>query len=315
MNLHKRLNLLQRYLSGKTNEQQHQIVDEWYHATDDSKPIGLWSQQGKRNAVKGSIQLQILDRINQPKVVSIRSRIAAAACIIVLITSALWFYMLNHHKQPTVYYTVTAPFGDIKQIQLPDKSRVWLKSGTTLQYSSLYGKESRHLELIEGEAFFEVRHDITHPFIVKAGQLETKVLGTAFNIQAYSKRPSIQVWVQQGRVQVSDSGQVLTELSKGKRFHWDRKDGHSFIDSLEWKQVQAWQQGVLLLESTTFTELVFELKEIYGVTLVTNNADIRRQHYDAKFFIHKTSVNDIMATLAAVHGMQYKIQGKTITLY
>jgi ferric-dicitrate binding protein FerR (iron transport regulator) len=77
----------------------------------------------------------------------------------------------------------------------------------------------------------------------------------------------------------------------------------------------AWQQGVLLLESTTFTELVFELKEIYGVTLVTNNADIRRQRYDAKFFIHKTSINDIMATLAALHGIQYKIQGKTITLY
>lgn len=315
MKLRKRLNLLQRYLSGKTNEQQHQVIDEWYHAVDDSKPIGLWNQQGRKSAVKGSIQLQILDRINKPKVVAIRSRTAAAACILVLVASALWLYMINHNKQPAIYYTVSAPFGDIKQIQLPDNSRVWLKSGTTLKYSSLYGMKARYLELIEGEAFFEVQHDITRPFIVKAGQLETKVLGTAFNIKAYSDGPSIQVWVQQGRVQVSDSIQVLTELSRGKRFQWDRKDGHSHIDSLDWKQVQAWQQGVLLLESTTFNELAFELREVYGVTLVTNNAGIRRLHYDAKFFIHKTSVNDIIATLAEVHDIRYKIQGKTITLY
>lgn len=318
MKLHNRLKLLRHYLLGKTNKDQRRLVDDWYHSVDDTKPIGLWEEEGKRNAVKGEIQLQIWEQINNNttgwKVIPLRVRLTTAACIAVLLISASWLLLVNRHRESITYFTVTAPLGEIKQIRLPDSTQVWLKSGTTLQYSSQYGKQARRLELA-GEAFFEVQKDGSKPFIVKTGSLETRVLGTAFNIQAYRDRPSIQVWVQHGRVQVSDSIQVLTELSKGKRFQWDRADGHSHIDSLNWKQALAWQQGILLLESAAFSELAFELKEIYGVALVTSNAEIHGQHYDAKFFIHKTSVNDIIATIAAVHGIRYRIHGKTITLY
>jgi transmembrane sensor len=318
MKLHNRLKLLRHYLSGKTNEAQRKLIDDWYHSVDDTTPIGLWEEEGTRNAIKGRVQLQILARINNNaagrKVIPLRTRLAAAACIAVLLISASWLFLANRHRETITYFTVTAPFGEIKQISLPDSTRVWLKSGTTLQYSSQYGKQTRHLQLV-GEAFFAVQKDGSKPFIVKTGKLETKVLGTAFNIQAYSNRPSIQVWVEHGRVQVSDSTAVITELSKGKRLQWDRADGHYNIDSLDWKQALAWQKGILLLESATFSELSFELKEIYGVELVTNSSGIRSQHYDAKFFIHKTSVNDIVATLAEVHGIRYRIERKTITLY
>lgn len=319
MKLHNRLKLLRQYLRGKTSEDESKLVDDWYHSVDDTRPIGLWEEEGKKNAVKGGIQLQILEKINRhdagSKVVPMRGRITAAACMASLLIGASWFFLAHRSRQPVTYVTVTAPFNEIKQIVLPDSSKVWLKSGTTLQYSSQYGNQNRLLELLEGEAFFEVQKDHARPFIVKAGKLETKVLGTSFNIQAYCNRPSIQVWVQHGRVQVSDSLQVLTELSKGKRLQWNVNDGQFRIDSLNWKQALAWQQGILLLESATFSELADELQEIYGVALVTNNPDIRSQHYDAKFFIQKTSINDIMTTLAEVHGIRYKINGKTITLY
>lgn len=316
--LHNRLKLLRHYLWGKTNEEQRRLVDDWYHSVDDTKPIGLWQEEGKRNAVKGGIHLQILEQINSNaggwKVVPLRRKLTVAASIAALLISACWLFLANQHREPITYFTVTAPVGEIKLILLPDSTQVWLKSGTTLQYSSQYGKQARRL-VMDGEAFFAVQKDDSRPFIVKTGNLETKVLGTAFNIQAYSGRPSIQVWVEHGRVQVCDSIQVITELSKGKRLQWDRADGHSRIDSLDWKQALAWQKGILLLESATFSELVFELKEIYGVALVTSNANIRSQHYDAKFFIHTTSVNDVIATLAAVHGIRYRIHEKTITLY
>lgn len=318
MKLPNRLKLLRHYLEGKASEEQRRRIDDWYHSVDDTKPIRLWQEDGKRNAVKGSIQLQILERINSENrvgtTVPMRSWITAAACLIGILAGASWYFFANN-KNSVIYFTETAPLGEIRQIQLPDSSCVWLKSGTILQYSSRYGKQDRCLELIEGEAFFDVQKDDSRPFIVKTGNLETKVLGTAFNIKAYHNRPSIQVWVQQGRVQVSDSANVITALSKGKRLEWDRSNGRATIDSLDWKQALAWQKGVLLLESATFSELAAELKEIYNIKLVTYNADIQKLHYDAKFFINKTSVNDIIATLAEVHGIQYKIQGKTITLY
>ncbi|HVI46090.1 MAG TPA: FecR domain-containing protein [Chitinophaga sp.] len=318
MKRHNRLKLLRQYLLGRTNEDQRRLVDDWYHSVDDRKPIELWQEEGKRSSVKGSIQLQILERINNNdigwKVVSMRSRLTAAACIAVLVIGSSWFFLANRFREPNRYFTITAPLGKVKQILLPDSTLVWMKSGTMLQYSSQYGKEARRIELA-GEAFFEVQKDGSRPFIVKTGDLETKVLGTAFNIQAYGDQPSIQVWVQYGRVQVSDSAEVITELSKGKRLQWERTSRHAHIDSLDWKQALVWRKGVLLLESATFSEVAFELKEIYGVALVTSDAEIRGLHYDAKFFIHRTSVNDIIASLAAVHHIRYRIQGKTITLY
>nr|WP_295866357.1 FecR domain-containing protein [uncultured Chitinophaga sp.] len=315
MNLHNRLKLLRHYLWGKTNEAQNRLVDDWYHSVDDTRPIGLWDEEGKRNAIKGGIHLQILEQINRKKVVPMRSRLVAAACMVSLLIGAYWFFLVNHNRHPVTCFTITAPAGEIRQLLLPDSSKVWLKSGTTLQYSSQYGKQYRHLELVTGEAFFEVQKDDARPFVVKAGRLETKVLGTAFNVQAYRNRPSVQVWVQQGRVQVSDNTGVLTELSKEKRLQWNINDGHFRVDSLHWKQVLAWREGILLLDSATFAELADELQEIYGVTLLTSDVNIRDQHYDVKFFIRKTSVNDIIATLAEVHGIRYKIQGKTIILY
>jgi ferric-dicitrate binding protein FerR (iron transport regulator) len=124
----------------------------------------------------------------------------------------------------------------------------------------------------------------------------------------------VQVWVEHGRVQVSDSSRILQELTKDRRLKWNRLDGNFSLDSLAWGQALAWQKGILLLEAASFTELAFQLKELYGVELITSNAAIRHLHYDAKFFI-QTPVENIVATLAEVHGIRYKKQGKIITFY
>lgn len=321
MNLNDRIKLLGQYLRGKTSGHQNRLIDEWYHAVDDSQEIGLWQEQGKKETVRDGIRLSVWEHIlKRPRrrgmLSSMQpvSRWVAAAGIIAVLLTACWLLMPVLRRNSVQYFTVTASLGEIRQVWLPDSSRVWLKSGSTLRYNSTYGKQSRDLELVEGEAFFSVHKDRRHPFIVSTGQLQAKVLGTAFNVQAYANRPAIQIWVEHGRVAVSNRQQVLQELTQGKRLQWDRLDGNVRIDSLAWGQALAWHQGILLLESASFTELAFQLKELYGVELATSDATIRSLHYDAKFFI-QTPVEDIVATLAAVHGIQFKRQGEIITLY
>lgn len=319
MKLYTRIKLLGQYLQGKTSEHQNKLIDEWYHSVNDAQEIGLWQEDGKKEAVRDSIRLSIWEHIHErPRRWSIimhpASRWAVAAVSIIAVLLTGYWLLLPVARKPVQYFSVTVPLGEIRQIQLPDSSRVWLKSGTTLRYNSAYGEETRDLELVEGEAFFSVQKDSARPFIVNTGQLRAKVLGTAFNIQAYGNRPAVQVWVEHGRVEVSDSLRVLQELTKGKRLRWNRRDGNVSMDSLSWGQALAWQKGVLLLESASFTELAFQLKELYDVELTTRSAAIRSLHYDAKFFM-QTPVEDIVATLAEVHGIQFRKQGKTITLY
>lgn len=321
MKLNSRIRLLDRYLKRTATDRQNRLVDKWYHAVDDTQEIDCWQEEGRKEAVRGSLQLALaryMDRHPGRRVAifqrSLPQRLLAAASIAAIILAGYW--LLNHSREqkPEQYFSVTAPFGAIKEVLLPDSSRVWLKPGAVLQYSSLYGTAERRLTLSSGEAFFSVQPDRAKPFIVQTKQLETQVLGTAFDIQAYDESPRVQVWVEHGRVQVSDSIRVLRELTKGQRLSWNKQDGSFATDSLSWNQALAWQKGVLLLESASFTELALQLKELYGVELIASGNHIRQLHFDAKLFI-KTPVEDIVATLAKVHGIQYRIWGKQVLFY
>ncbi len=210
---------------------------------------------------------------------------------------------------------MTAPLGTIKEILLPDNSRVWLKSGSSLRYAATYGTERRELELMEGEAFFSVQQDpdTTIPRYYRSATNESN--GHSLQYPGLpgsaSDRGLGGSWAG-GPLPMSM--EVLRELGKGERLAWDRNSGRVELDSLVWEPALAWQQGVLLLQSASFTELRHQLKEFYGVELAARNANIRHLQFTAKFFI-RTPVRDIVATLAAVHGLQFKQEGNSITLY
>jgi transmembrane sensor len=319
MSLRSRVKLLHLFLQGKTSARQNSLIDTWYQSVADTPSLTLWEEAGKKEATREALRLGIMEHVQpRPKRViamSTRGRwMAAASTILVLLTTG-WLISRHHlFPQPVQYFTVTAPLGKVRQLLLSDSSVIWLKSGSTLQYTSTYGKDKRELALLNGEAFFKVQKDDDHPFIVKTNQLETRVLGTSFNIQAYAGRPNVQVWVASGRVQVSENGKVLRELTKHMRLQWNRSDKAFACDSLQWQSALLWKQGIMLLESASFSELAIQLKEIYGVELVTGNRAISKQRYDAKFFIH-TPVEDIAATLAEVHGIRYKKEGNRIRFY
>lgn len=323
MQLHDLLKVLRRYLKNKAGTHQNKLIDQWYqNGVDDAQAIGLWEKAGKKEAVKADIRQAVWAFIQQPPQrkgllaqLHIQARWVAAASLLAAVgLISYWFLVPGRQERAVQFVSVTAPLGAIKEILLPDSSRVWLKSGSSLRYASTYGTEYRKLELVEGEAFFSVQQDPQRPFLVTTGKLQTKVLGTAFNIQAYPDRPTIQVWVEHGRVAVTDSMQVLRELGKGERLAWNRYSGKVELDSLVWEPALAWQQGVLLLQSASFAELKHQLKEFYGVELAARNNNIRHLQFTAKFFI-RTPVRDIVATLAAVHGLQFKQEGNIITLY
>ncbi|NLR80206.1 FecR family protein [Chitinophaga eiseniae] len=307
------LKLLRRFLRGKTSDREDAVIDKWYHSIDDTAPLDLWNEQGKKEAIKSSLQAYVLAHVNRTTrrgIVEIRWM--AAASITVLLLAGLW--LVRHQQRPPVYYTIAAPHGTVKQVLLPDSSIVWLKPGTTVRYSANYGVKDRELELLNGEACFEVQKNTTYPFVVNTDQLQTKVLGTVFTVRSYAQNQEVQVWVEQGRVQVSDKDKVLQELTQHMRLQWNRTNHRFVSDSLYWRQALAWRKGVLLLESASFAELADELQEIYGVTLTSDNQHILQQRYDAKFFI-RTPVEDIIKALIEVHHIRYKKEANNIIFY
>lgn len=100
---------------------------------------------------------------------------------------------------------VAVPFGAPRRIVLTDGSIVWLNAGSHLRYTYDHKKGKRKVYL-DGEGFFDVRHDPDHPFLVYAGNIEIKVLGTAFNVQAYSNEDRIETTLIRGKVRIRITG-------------------------------------------------------------------------------------------------------------
>ena len=94
--------------------------------------------------------------------------------------------MKKDHQEPLIAYNeVTAPYGMVSSLTLPDSSKVWLNAGSTLKYPTAFTSNVREVEM-SGEAYFEVHADKEHPFIVNTGDLKVTATGTAFNICSFA---------------------------------------------------------------------------------------------------------------------------------
>jgi ferric-dicitrate binding protein FerR (iron transport regulator) len=318
--LRSRLKLLRQYLINRNGHRDH-IIDQWYSSVVDDQPISLWDQEGKKKDIRDSIYAFVFDHIRnhthgRVKQLSIHRPAVwlSAAVVAGLLFGGYLLYQSLNRVGELSYIIVSVPAGKIKEVYLPDSSHVWLKSGTTLRYRSDFNSHERQLTLQNGEAFFEVRKDPTRPFIVSANHLQTRVLGTAFLVQSYHDRPTTQVWVEHGRVQVNDTAQVLQVLTQHQRLSYDHTARRYRVDSLYWQQALAWQQGVLMLKSASFDELAAQFAEIYGIQLITHSAVIRRLSYDGKFFIN-TPPDDVLQLMTALHHIRYKREGNHILFY
>jgi transmembrane sensor len=128
--------------------------------------------------------------------------IGVAAILIAL--TGIYFYHTNISNlfNPVAKYELARTSTERKQLQLADGTQVWLSPNSTLSYPAKFDGNERQVTL-DGEAFFEVTHDVKHPFIIKSGEVSTTVLGTSFNVTAYTKQHTINVTLVTGKVAVA----------------------------------------------------------------------------------------------------------------
>ena len=112
------------------------------------------------------------------------------------------------------YYTLNVPYGEKYSIVLPDGTKVFLNAGTTLRYPDHFEGGSREVYL-NGEAYLEVTKDAEHPFVVKTEEVEVKVLGTVFNVNAYPEGEWVRTTLVEGKVEAVCGGRLFTSWKDG----------------------------------------------------------------------------------------------------
>ena len=305
--------LLEKHALGICTPEEMALLEQWYAAFPEKESV--WSNEKEKAALKESLKAGIFNEIAPAKVIPMKSWSSwwkAAAVVVVLAGVYLLYNKYNHNKEPE-YVVVSAAAGKgIIQHELPDHSEVWLEPGTTVRYRKEFFNDVREIELKDGMAFFSVRKDAQHPFLVKTPSgVQAKVLGTEFTVKAYSQSNEVQVMVKSGIVQVSDGTHILDTLRANQQLNY-RQQEH--ISKRTEGALQDLRTGDLVLSNAPFTEVARVLENRYGLQVKYNTKEV--EVYSFTLHIGKqTTAAGMLEMLKDISGLPYEINNATVTIH
>lgn len=211
----------------------------------------------------------IIQVLNSPKIRSLKWAWSAAAAVAVVVVAAWWIFMQNARPDTLVFSTGD---NESQNLTLPDHSKIVLNENSTLAYT--FDGKTRQVEL-SGEAFFEVEKDAQHSFVIESGEIETKVLGTSFNIRAYSDEAKVKVSVKTGRVEVRKvqktqpkATPVLVLLPGNTGVYSDDNATLEKAPDIATEDVDAWQQGTVVFPAgTSLAEVIPAVEKLYDIKI------------------------------------------------
>lgn len=203
---------------------------------------------------------------------------------------------------------ITINSGSRTKIQLPDGSQVWVNSGSNLTYDGNFKGSTREVQL-DGEAYFDVVKDASRPFIVHTSGIDIKVLGTAFNVKAYSSEPVIEATLIHGSIEVNNISQpgaakiILKPHEKlvfNKYLIAERKDQRADIRpevdsfSIIIKPLReniadndiietAWVYNKLVFEDERFADLAIKMERWYNLKINIEFEKLRDYRVNGSF--------------------------------
>ena len=198
-------------------------------------------------------------------------RVAATVLVIIGlgITAAYFFAPDALSRKITV-----ATNSDQRNIQvgLPDGSRIFLNRNSELVYRSGFGTRNRNV-MLKGEAFFEISHDASKPFIIDAGKARIKVVGTSFNVITSNSQSAVEVFVKTGRVILSsDSDSRSLDLDPGYVGTMDNQTAAKRINTNP--NYLSWNTGLLVYNGQTLDVVFRDLKKVYNMNIVADDPGI-----------------------------------------
>ncbi|MBE9583988.1 FecR domain-containing protein [Mucilaginibacter sp. JRF] len=304
--------IFKRYLKGKATPAQQQQVDDWYQRLGEQKQVNLTGSDEKL------LEEKIWQRIEpqlQPRhqVRSLYFYLKVAASIVVVAGAGLWLGMdklkPGNASAQLNYQEYVTGIGQRRQLTLGDSSVIILNAASKLRVYDGYDT-LRRIDLVEGEAFFDVHHNPKAPFYVHTGNVTTRVLGTAFDIKAYKKLNKLSVSVLRGKVRVYDTEHDLAMLIKQQRVTYNLLTGKSDVQTFG-EDVTAWRDGKLLFKDYDFNEVALAMENYYGVKVIAADKRVTKGRYTATM-PNALTAEKAAEVLASIHHLKIKHRRDTI---
>ena len=229
------------------------------------------------------------------------------AAIITLLIIFAYQAGVNQHSeilQENIENKLHVPAGQRIKLTLQDGTTVWLNSHTTLTYPAIFDKKERRVA-IDGEAFFIVAQDKHKPFIVSSQGIETKVLGTQFNICSYRKNNDVRTSLIEGSLQIYFTGKENESIILSPNEQISIKNGTIKVDTISHHDYFLGTEGIYSFKDELLVDILNKLQLYYDVRIIIRNPSINQEKYTGKFR-QRDSIDDILRMLQKIH--KFKIQ-------
>lgn len=216
-----------------------------------------------------------------------------------------------------VYNTLTVPYGKRFDVQLSDGTVVYLNAGTSIKYPLKFISGENRQVFLTGEAFFKVKEDKDHPFIVNAEKLNVQVLGTAFNVSNYPEDGQTDVVLVEGAVGMYKSGEHFSEeehtiLAPGTKGSFDRTNTTIEIRDVLTSTYTSWVDGRLIFRNMPFDNILKKLERRYNIEILNFNKSLGAEEFNAGF--KDESIDEILDALKTTYGIDYKIRDNKVII-
>ena len=208
-----------------------------------------------------------------------------------------------------VFHVMEVPRGAEYNLTLADGTRVWMNAASKLKFPAHFNSTRRYVELV-GEAYFEVTHDDTRPFIVHTDNVDVRVLGTEFCVRNYIDKPTLTTLIK-GSVEITDYTGRQAVLKPGQQSVTDK--GYTRIREVETIYYTAWKDGYFIFEDTPLEQIMEELSLWYNCEYFFQNHAAAHLCMTARLKKYN-NIDVILDILCKTKEVQIEKKGNTIVV-
>jgi ferric-dicitrate binding protein FerR (iron transport regulator) len=241
---------------------------------------------------------------------------AAAAVAFLLMTTLTVKYALERNQQPTElsYTQTTTAKGEIREVVLPDQTKVVLNAGSILIYPESFGKDRS--VFLSGEAIFDVTPSKEHSFIVKTSDVSVRVYGTKFNVRSYLDDKDISVTLCRGAIAAFPNGREdkAVHIIPNQNYTYDKVSKSYTTSNVNALESTSWEGGDICFRSESIHDIIKTIERKYNVNVYLSTGKYDKALITARF-VNGESLDELMDVICQiVPGMKYRIDDSNVYL-
>lgn len=316
-----------RLFSGEASREEKKNIENWLNQEPENRKLlndlrEIWLTAGiEQNADHYEVERAVGQfrqkiRFTGQKAVlpqRIPRLIRYAAVLLLLIALPLSYY---YGKKSTPlsgsFTTISCAQGDKTAIVLPDSSQVILNSGSRLTFNNNFQNGPRQV-FLDGEAYFSVQKRTQNPFRVKTSDIEVEVLGTKFNLKAYSDEETITTTLVTGCLKVTQ-GDNSTLINPNQKLVYNKKSGNTDLSKInDLAPETEWKDGRLVFRNQSLEELEHKLERWFDVEIEFADEQVKSRRFTGT--LERESILEVISYFGRSKYVAYQIKDNKITFY